>query len=270
MSFKVACVQNCAADDMQANLDELEKFVLSAVSAGAELVCLPENCTCIEQHDALYLEKGFAEDEHPGLARLRAVAGRAQVYLLIGSLTIKRDRERVRNRSYLVDPEGKLLARYDKVHLFDVELKDGEAYRESATVEPGGELQMASLPWGKMGLTICYDIRFPHLYRALAHAGAYFLSIPAAFTATTGAAHWHVLCRARAIENASYVFAPGQCGKRPWGRRTYGHSLVVDPWGEVLADGGDEPGYIIADVSPAKIEEARAMIPSLHHDREFA
>jgi len=159
---------------------------------------------------------------------------------------------------------------YNKVHLFDVSLKRGESYKESNTVAAGDSAKVADLPWGRLGFSVCYDVRFPQLYRQLAHAGADFISIPAAFTATTGAAHWHILVRARAIETGCYVFAPNQFGKRPWGRRTYGHSLIVDPWGEVLADGGEERGFSIAEIDTDKVREARRMIPALTHDRAIA
>jgi len=266
-SFTVACVQNCAEDDVARNIDEAVRLVRQAVAAGADLVCLPENFTCLEQRDALYLERGYAEAEHPALAVFPALARELGVVLALGSLSIRLPQGRVHNRSYVIDAQGAILGTYNKIHLFDVQLKQGEMYRESATVEPGDARTLVDLPWGRLGLSVCYDLRFPHLYRALAHDGADFLAVPAAFTATTGEAHWHVLLRARAIENGCYVFAAGQCGTRRWGRRTYGHSLIVDPWGAVLADGGSEPGYVIAAIDPARVAEARAMIPSLAHDR---
>lgn len=265
--FRVACVQNCAEDDIERNIEEAARHCRAAAAAGAVLICLPENFTCLEERDDLYLTRGFDEPTHPALPAFKALARELSVHLLLGSLTIRSAPERVSNRSYLLDPEGCVLSTYDKIHLFDVRLRNGEYYRESNVVEPGAVARCAQLPWGKLGLTICYDVRFPHLYRSLAGAGADFLAVPAAFTHTTGLAHWHVLVRARAIENGCYVFAPGQCGTRRWGRRTFGHSLIVDPWGEILADGGEEPGVIFADVDPARVLEARAMIPSLQHDR---
>lgn len=199
-----------------------------------------------------------------------SLAKELSVWLLIGSLSIKLlDEPRVANRSYLIAPTGSVVTSYDKVHMFDATLAGGEVYRESAKCRPGTSLKVASLPWGKIGLSVCYDVRFPHLYRALAQAGAVFLSVPAAFTRPTGAAHWETLLRARAIENGCYVFAPAQCGEHPGGRRTYGYSLIVDPWGRVLADGGEEPGIVCADVDVAAVAEARAAVPSLQHDRPF-
>jgi predicted amidohydrolase len=173
------------------------------------------------------------------------------------------------NRSFLIDSKGAITARYDKIHLFDVDLPSGEQYRESNTVAGGTEATTADLPWGKLGLSVCYDVRFPQLYRALAQAGAFAFTIPAAFTETTGKAHWHVLLQARAIENGAFVIAPAQGGKHANGRSTYGHSLIVSPWGEVLAEAGIDPGVIVADIDPAHSTEARARVPNLRHDRAF-
>lgn len=268
--FTVACIQNSAIDDLDHNIADTSELVRAAAADGAGFICLPEYFACLEETDARYLERGYAENDHPALAHFKALAAALKCWLLLGSLPILLSAKQVANRGFVIDPGGDIVRRYDKIHLFDVSLKRGEAYRESNTVAPGDSIQLANLPWGRLGMSICYDVRFPHLYRALAHAGADFITIPAAFTATTGAAHWHVLVRARAIETGSFVFAPGQCGRRPWGRRTYGHSLIVDPWGEVLADGGEERGYITARISPEKVREARRMIPSLTHDRPFA
>lgn len=268
-SFKVACVQNSAIDDTARNIDDVSELVRLAIKDGAEFVCLPEYFSCLEKTDTLYLQRGFSEDGHPALAHFKALASECGAWILLGSLAIKVSEQHVANRSYVIDNSGRVVQTYDKIHLFDVALKGGEMYRESNTVAPGRHARLAELPWGRIGLSICYDVRFPYLYRSLARAGAHFLTVPAAFTATTGAAHWHVLVRSRAIETGCYVFAPGQCGTRPWGRRTYGHSLIVDPWGEVLADAGAERGYIIADIDPSKVDEARKMIPALSHDRHI-
>ena len=267
--FRVACVQNCAEENVARNLDRAEALIREAAAAGAQLICLPENFTCLEPDERNYFARGFDEDNHPALQSMPALARSLGVTLALGSLTIKRSDGRVSNRGFVLGPDGCRLAAYDKIHLFDVQLRQGEMYRESATVAPGECLSTATLPWGKLGLSICYDVRFPHLYRELARNGADFLAIPAAFTATTGEAHWHVLVRARAIENGCFVFAAAQCGRRHWGRRTYGHSLIVDPWGAILAEAGDEEGFIVADVEPARVAEARAMVPSLQHDRPF-
>jgi len=265
--FNVACIQNSAIDDLAYNIQDSTELIREAVAQGAHLVCLPEYFTCLEQRDTLYLERGFSANDHPAPGHFGALAKELNVWLLLGSLPIKLNDTKVANRSMLLNPAGKIAQTYDKIHLFDVRLKKGESYRESNTVQAGSRACTADLPWGRLGLSICYDLRFPQLYRILSHAGADFISIPAAFTATTGAAHWHVLVRARAIETGCYVFAPGQCGRRPWGRRTYGHSLIVDPWGEIIADGGEERGFIVAEVDPRKVGEARTMIPALEHDR---
>jgi predicted amidohydrolase len=176
---------------------------------------------------------------------------------------------KIANRSFVLNPAGEIAAWYDKIHMFDVDLPNGESYRESKNYQPGDRAVVADLPWGKLGLSICYDLRFPYLYRALAHQGADFLCVPAAFTKVTGEAHWHSLLQARAIENTCFVFAPAQTGKHDDGRSTYGHSLIVDPWGEVLADGGTEVGYVTADIDMARVAEARDRVPSITHDRDF-
>ncbi|MEQ8233816.1 MAG: carbon-nitrogen hydrolase family protein [Gammaproteobacteria bacterium] len=269
-AFTVACVQNCAGDDLDANLREVDALVRAAVQDGAELVCLPEFYCVLEPRDGAYYENGFEEAAHPALAHARALVRDLGCWLLLGSVPVRAGEGKVRNRSLLLTPAGEVAARYDKIHLFDVAIRDGQQYRESSSVAPGQRAVVAAMPWGRLGLSICYDLRFPHLYRALAGAGADFLAVPAAFTAKTGAAHWHALVRARAIETGCFVFAPGQCGERAWGRRTYGHSLIVDPWGEVLADAGADVGFVSARIEPGRVAEVRAMIPALSHDRAFS
>lgn len=269
-TFKVACVQNCATNDMPANLATVERLVRAAHEQGAALVCLPEFFCNLEPADGSYYDKGFDADQHPALAAMRALGRELGLWLVLGSMPVKAAGRKVHNRSIVLDPQGAVVATYNKVHLFDVAIKDGQSYQESNGVAAGAEAVIAALPWGGLGLSICYDLRFPHLYRQLAQHGASFLSIPAAFTAKTGAAHWHTLVRARAIETGCYVFAPGQCGTRPWGRATYGHSLIVDPWGTVLADAGEQEGVVVAEVDPARVTEVRHMIPSLSHDRAIA
>ncbi len=268
-TFRVACVQNTAGRDMAPSIKDVVELIRAAGAEGADLITLPEMVTMLEPQDALVLEKALPEDQDPGLAAFRALADEIGAWILAGSLLIKGSGERVRNRSFLIDPSGNIVARYDKIHLFDVALGGGEAYEESATVEPGDQAVLAPTPWGLLGMSVCYDLRFAQLYRALAQAGASFLAIPAAFTYTTGKAHWHILVRARAIETGSYVFAPTQCGVHAEDRRTFGHSLIVDPWGEVLADAGDAVGVITAEIDPARVAEARGKIPALKHDRPF-
>ncbi|MEX2298164.1 MAG: carbon-nitrogen hydrolase family protein [Dongiaceae bacterium] len=270
-TFKVALVQNCAERDMAPSIAALETLIRAAAKDGAHLIQLPELATMIEPDNAAVLAKTKPEADDPGLAKFRALASELKRWIHVGSLLIRESgRDKVVNRSFMLDPDGKVTARYDKIHLFDVAIKDGQSYRESATVEPGTRAVIAHLPWGRMGLTICYDLRFPHLYRALAQGGAAMIGIPAAFTHKTGEAHWHVLVRARAIETGAFVFSATQCGTHAEGRRTFGHSLIVDPWGEVLADAGDDVGTVSANIDLAKVDAVRAMIPSLQHDRPFS
>ncbi len=270
-TFKVACVQNCAERDIEPSIATLVPLVRAAAAGGAELIVLPEMVEMLEPRNDLVLAKAVPEAADPGLAACRALARETGAWILAGSLLLKeKGADRVVNRSILLDRSGGIVARYDKIHLFDVDLAGGESYRESATVRAGDRAVLAPSPWGLIGLSVCYDLRFAHLYRALAQGGASFLAIPAAFTYTTGQAHWHVLVRARAIETGCFVFAPNQCGVHAEGRRTYGHSLIVDPWGEVLAEAGDEPGHVMAEIDPAKVAAARSMVPALRHDRRFA
>ena len=264
--FTAACVQNCASEDREATVADALARVREAAKK-AQLICLPEFFSCLTLKNRKLFTDPHAEDAHPVLKTFRELAASLDRWLLLGSLAVETSGG-VRNRSFLLNCRGDVVARYDKVHLFDVDLSDGERYRESESFGAGGAAVTAATPWGTLGLSVCYDLRFPHLYRALAKSGAHLLTIPAAFTRTTGIAHWHVLVRARAIENGSYVFAPSQCGRHGEGE-TFGHSLIVDPWGEVLADGGDAPGVIYAEVDPARVGEVRSMIPSLRHDRPF-
>jgi predicted amidohydrolase len=268
-SFKVACVQTNAARDPEPNVRAASELVRRARAAGADFILLPEIVNMLEPKRALLLEKAKSEIDDPALAQFRDLAAGTGAWLLVGSLVIKITEDRVANRSFLLDGGGGIVATYDKIHMFDVDLGDGERYHESRTYRAGGKAVVAGTPWGKLGMTVCYDMRFPHLYRALAKQGAVFLSVPSAFTRPTGRAHWHVLLRARAIENGCFVFAPAQCGEHAEGRKTYGHSLIVDPWGEVLADGGEEPGFAIAEIDPAKVEDVRRKVPSLASDRPF-
>ncbi len=267
--FVAACVQNTASTEIGPNLEITVDLIRKARDRGAALVCLPENVTSIQPDDDRKLADAFAEEDHPALPAYSALADELDVWILIGSLTCRASARKVHNRSFLIDSSGSVAASYDKLHLFDVNLRDSEVYRESASVEAGERAVLAPTPWGLIGMTVCYDLRFPQLYRALAQAGASYLSIPSAFTRTTGRAHWHTLVRARAIETGCYVFAPAQTGEHAAGRKTYGHSLIVDPWGEVLADGGEEIGIISAEIDPARVEACRRRIPALAHDRNF-
>jgi len=267
--FRLACVQVQAGNDLDENVAAAGELARAARADGADFIALPECVAMMEVGRRNVLAAAETEDDHPALAAFRALAGELGVWLLAGTLTIRLDGERVANRCYLLDDRGRIGARYDKIHMFDVDLEGGESYRESATYRPGAEAVLAETPWGLLGMTVCYDLRFPGLYRELAQAGAMLLAVPSAFTRPTGRAHWEVLLRARAIENGAFVFAPAQCGEHPRGRTTWGHSLIVDPWGEVLADGGETPGFVAADIDLAQALKARAAVPSLTHDRPY-
>lgn len=267
--FRAALVQLRAGRSIAVNLDSAEALIRRAGRGGAAYVQTPENTALMELEAERILAQAQPEDESVPLARLRALARELGIWLHVGSLAIRLDPERVASRSFLITPEGEIAARYDKLHMFDVDLAGGESYRESHYYCPGNTAVLADLPFGRLGLSICYDLRFPGLYRALAEAGAEFIAIPSAFTRQTGEAHWHVLVRARAIETGAYVLAATQGGLHENGRLTYGHSLIVSPWGEVLAEAGEEPGVIFADLDLAASEEARARIPALAHGRAF-
>src|SRR5215813_9186071 len=275
--FTASCIQFTSARDYDPNIRVVSDLVRKARDGGADFVLTPVNTGLTEPIGKLRREKARDEANHPVLAALREVARETGVWLLIGSLAIDLAREpgipegerRLANRSFLIDASGVVVARYDKIHMFDVDLAGGESYRESNAFRPGSRAVLAETPWGMLGMSVCYDLRFPQLYRALAQAGADFLTIPSAFTVPTGKAHWHVLLRARAIENGCFVLAPAQWGEHAEGRRTYGHSLIVDPWGEVLADAGEGVGIISARIEVGAIGKARCMVPSLRHDRPF-
>jgi predicted amidohydrolase len=270
MSFKAACVQISATPDVMHDIRVLSRLTREAAGAGAQFIALPEYCAGLDSREGCLYPVAPPEDEHPVLPAMTALARELSIWLLIGSIGVKAADGRIHNRSFMVTPEGVIAARYDKIHLFDVDLGEGKLYRESATIAPGEKAVIAPCIEGTIGLSICYDIRFPHLYRAYAQAGADILAIPAAFTKITGEAHWHVLQRARAIENGAYVIAPAQYGTLAGGGQCYGHSLIVDPWGRVLADAGDGEGFIIADVDLAQVTETRRRIPSLKHDKPFS
>jgi deaminated glutathione amidase len=274
--FTAACIQFTAGPDVEPNLLAVTDLIRRAGDAGADLIMTPEASNFIESGRRRY-EKARSEADDRFLAGMRELACETGTWLLIGSLVIDPAGEpgaatgenRLANRSFLVDPSGAVVARYDKIHMFDIDLPGGESYRESNAYRPGRGTVVAETPWGRLGMSVCYDVRFPHLYRALAHAGADFLTVPSVFTVPTGSAHWQVLLRTRAIENGCFVFAPAQWGEHAAGRRSYGHSLIVDPWGEVLADAGEGVGVITAHIDLARIAEVRRMVPSLQHDRTF-
>lgn len=268
--FRAACVQLRSSDDVAENIRETVRLVREAAARGAAFVATPENTTLMAPDGGAKLAQSTDEAQDPALPVFSDLAKELKIWLLAGSLAIKVSETKTANRSFLFAPDGHIAARYSKIHLFDVQLASGEVYRESHTVAGGGEAVAADTSWGKIGLSICYDVRFAQLYRRLAQKGAFLFTVPSAFTVSTGGAHWHVLLRARAIENGAFVIAPAQGGDHANGRKTYGHSLIVSPWGEVLAEAGTEPGVIVADIDPELSVEARAKVPSLQHDRAFA
>ncbi len=268
-SLPVGLVQTNAGPDIAANLDTVLPMIQRAADQGAKLIALPECAVLIVHGRDKALALVPAEAEHPALPAFADAARRAGAWLLAGSVQVRTQHGTLANRSYLFAPDGAVAARYDKIHMFDVDLPGGETYRESETYTPGSQAVLARTPWGPVGLSICYDLRFAGLYRALAQAGAGILTVPAAFTQKTGEAHWHVLLRARAIETGCFVIAPAQTGRHDGDRRTFGHSLVVDPWGAVIADAGTEVGVVTARLDLTAIGRARSAVPALRHDRHF-
>ena len=267
--MRAALVQLNVTDLPEENLPVTLSLIDRAVAGGAEFVLTPEVTNCISTDRAHQRAVLRHEEDDPTLATLRTQAREHGIWLLIGSLSLKTGEvgdDRFANRSFLIAPDGGIRARYDKLHMFDVRVSDRESYRESAAFRPGDRAVVGMGPW-PIGMTVCYDLRFAYLYRMLAHAGASVLTVPSAFTVPTGRAHWHVLLRARAIETGCFVVAPAQCGTHDGGRTTYGHSLIISPWGEILADGGEEPGVVTARLDLEEVAKARAQVPSLKHDR---
>ncbi len=274
--MKAALLQLTSGDDPLANIEMVRNMMRQAADQGAGFVLTPEVTNCVSTSRAHQAAVLVDQDNDPSLAALRAEAAGLGVWLLIGSLALKtQDADgRFANRSFLIAPDGSIRAWYDKIHMFDVQVTETETYRESAGYRPGDRAVLADAGFAKIGMTVCYDIRFAHLHRALAQAGAQVLTVPAAFSPVTGAAHWEPLLRARAIETGCYVLAPAQTGLHPSStggtRRTYGHSMVISPWGEVLADAGTDPGVTVVDLALGDVAQARQRVPALTHDRRFA
>ncbi len=268
-SFRVGLVQMCSGNDVDRNVNDAVALIRDAADRGAQYIQTPEVTTLMElDRDRLF---GLVEPESTSraLATFLDVAKELKIWLHIGSMAVRENETHLANRSYVIAPDGEIRARYDKIHMFDVDLPSGESYRESTSYRPGEKAIVTELPWGGLGLTICYDLRFPSLHRTLAQHGAQFIASPAAFTKTTGEAHWHTLIKARAIESQCFVFAAAQGGRHDNNRETFGHSLVISPWGEVLAEGKIYPSVIISDVKWSEVGEVRARVPSLSHDRAF-
>lgn len=267
---RIACLQLNSGNDFALNLATLAAMAREAAAGGAQLLCSPEYALMMDGSGRTMREKALDASGEPALSALTALSRELQAWHLVGSLTLKSDDGRLINRSILISDRGEVVATYDKIHMFDATLPSGTVIRESSAYRPGERAVVAATPWGALGMTVCYDLRFPHLYRALARGGAVMLAVPSSFQRETGKAHWHTLLRARAIENACFVIAAAMCGDHPGKRMTYGHSLVVDPWGEVLAEGGEAPGVVYADLDLGRVGEVRSLLPSLDHDRPYA
>ena len=266
--FTAACVQMCSGRDPHCNIEAAAALVRQAASNGADLIMTPEMTNIIDSPRSAVAAKVQVEENCIAAAKFSELASETGKYILAGSLGVQAGNGKLANRSLLFAPDGTVMARYDKAHMFDVDLPNGERYRESSTFAAGDRVVCADLPWGRLGLTICYDVRFAYQYRMLAQQGCSFISVPAAFTVPTGKAHWHILLQARAIETGCFVFAPAQSGSHEEGRKTFGHSLIVSPWGEILADAGDMPsGVVMAEIDQSKVTQARTRIPSLSHDK---
>ncbi len=267
--FKAALVQLCSGRDVEKNIAAASDLIRAAAAAGADYIQTPENTQIMELEKPRLMAQLQAEDGNRSIEAFSTLARDLKRWLHIGSLAVMCPDGRIANRSFLFTPDGAIAARYDKIHMFDVDLGNGESYRESATYQPGTQAVIATLPWAKLGMTICYDLRFPALHRALAQRGAQLIAVPAAFTRITGEAHWITLLRARAIEAQCFVLAAAQGGRHENGRETFGHSVIIAPWGEILAEAGTEPGFVMATIDLARVEEARRKVPSLRHDRSF-
>ena len=267
--FNIACLQTSPKPDFQSALEEAIVLAEESIEAGADFIALPEYCGGLKTEGSAFTPPFATEENHPVLKGLRDFAKKRKKYLLIGSIAVTGPAGKILNRSYIVDEFGDILSRYDKIHLFDIKFSEKESYCESATVSGGQAAVICQTPLGCFGQTICYDLRFPHLYRKLSQAGAKILLVPAAFTKKTGEAHWHVLNRARAIENGAFVVAPCAVGKVEGGGESYGYSLIINPWGEILADAGSDSGLINANIDLEEVNSARMRIPSLRHDKSF-
>lgn len=269
-ALRIACLQVNPTADVEQNVSEVLRMATEAVGQGAKFLLTPEHVALLDGRGKVMRDGARTQEGQPALLALRKFAAETGAWVLVGSVGILQDDGRISNRSYLIDGSGGIAATYDKIHMFDVVLPDGREMRESRRYRPGAEARLAATPWGDMGLTICYDLRFPQLFRALAKAGARIIAVPSAFTRPTGRDHWHTLLRARAIETGAFVIAPATCGEHPGGHDTYGHSLVVDPWGRVLGEAGDGPEVLIADLDLSAVASVRARLPSLEHDRLFS
>ena len=267
--MKIALIQMTSCPDVTINLVYITENIREAAGQGASFIATPENSDFMIDGAEHKISGAYDEATHPFLPAIKNLARELQVTILLGSIAVKMGEGKLNNRSYLFAPTGDILASYNKIHLFDVDLPNGEKRRESDMITAGDKAVMVDAGFAKIGLTICYDVRFPYLFRTLAQAGAEILTVPSAFTVPTGEIHWEVLLRARAIENGAFVIAPAQCGTHDGGRKTYGHSMVIDPWGKVIAEAGVESTILYADINLGEVNKFRSSIPSLRHDRGF-
>ena len=273
--YTIACLQANTSNDLAANLATVGEMMREAAANGAKLVATPEYTLMMDGSGRVMRDNALPPDGGDPLVHLRGLAKALQVWLLLGSLTLRTGEEgegadtRIVNRSFLISDAGEVVASYDKIHMFDVTLPDGKVIRESSAYQPGDKAVVVDTPLGKVGLTICYDLRFPGLFRTLAQAGAQLITVPSSFQRQTGKAHWHALLQARAIENGCWIVAPAMCGEHAGNRQTFGHSLVVNPWGEVVADSGEGPGVVYAEIDVGRVAKVRGMVPSLTHDRRY-
>jgi predicted amidohydrolase len=269
-SVRIACLQMNSGNEFAVNLATFSAMAREAAASGAKFILSPEYFLMMDGTGRVMREAALDERGEPALSAITALARELEVWLLAGSVTLKSGDGRMCNRSVLISAEGRVVATYDKIHMFDVTLPDGKVIRESSAYRSGERAVLVETPWGKLGMTVCYDLRFPGLFRALAQAGAEFISVPSSFQRQTGKVHWHTLLRARAIENECFILAPAMCGDHSGNRQSYGHTLVVDPWGEIIGEGGESPEIVYAEIDPRRVAKVRGMIPSLEHDRPFA
>lgn len=269
--MRAAVLQMTSGIDPAANAAAIVEAVRRAAEQGVDMLFTPEMAGYLDRNRARAAETLRSEADDPVLATVREAAARHGLWVHLGSLPLRQEDgdERWANRSFVIDNKGEIRARYDKIHLFDVDLATGESWRESAVYRPGEKVVAVDTPWGRMGLSVCYDLRFPDLYRALTNAGVKMLLVPAAFTVPTGQAHWHVLLRARAIEAGCFVIAPAQTGRHEDGRETYGHSLVIDPWGDILLDMEEKAGLALADIDLSRVEDVRGRVPAIANRRDI-
>ncbi|HXV11425.1 MAG TPA: carbon-nitrogen hydrolase family protein [Burkholderiales bacterium] len=269
-SVRIACLQMNSGNEFTVNLTTFSAMAREAAERGAEFILSPEYFLMMDGSGRVMREAALDEQGEPAISALTELARELGVWLLAGSITLKSGEGRMCNRSILISAGGDVVATYDKIHMFDATLPDGKVIRESSAYRPGESAVLAQTPWGTLGMTVCYDLRFPGLFRALAQAGAILITVPSSFQRQTGRAHWHALLRARAIENECFILAPAMCGDHAGNRQSYGHTLVVDPWGEVIAEGGESPEIVYAEIETRRVARVRGMIPSLDHDRPFA